>query len=82
MIVVGASDERGPKALKWETAGSVVEAVEKARKAMGKPDATVTYWRSPPIGYAKVKVAGAEAGAAEAAPAAAAAAPATSGAPA
>jgi len=32
----------------------VVEAVAAAREWLGKPEASVTYWRAPPIGYARV----------------------------
>lgn len=55
VFVVGATDPRGPNALKWEMHGTVVEAVSAAKEWLGKPDAQVTYLRAPPVGYAKVE---------------------------
>lgn len=52
----GASDPRGPAGLRWEMSNSVVDAVAAARQWLGKADASVTYWRAPPIGYARVKL--------------------------
>lgn len=35
---------------------TIIEAVQQARQWLDKPDASVTYWRAPPIGYARVNV--------------------------
>lgn len=66
VYVVGATDSRGPNILKWEMSDSVLDAVERAKRHLGKPDAQVTYWCAPPIGYARVKVPGEDGAAAEA----------------
>lgn len=58
VFVVGATDPRGPSALNWEMCDSVVEAVERAKKHLGQPDAQVTFWCSPPVGYARVRLPG------------------------
>eukprot|EP01025_Chloroclados_australasicus_P022459 TRINITY_DN23133_c0_g2_i1.p1 TRINITY_DN23133_c0_g2~~TRINITY_DN23133_c0_g2_i1.p1 ORF type:complete len:582 (-),score=54.49 TRINITY_DN23133_c0_g2_i1:240-1985(-) len=54
VFVVGATDSRGPQTLGWTECGSVVEAVEKAKEWLGNKDATVSYMRSPPVGYVEI----------------------------
>lgn len=54
VICVGCKDGRGPEVLGWDMADDVMVAVEKARQFLGKEDATVTYWRCPPVGYVRV----------------------------
>jgi len=54
VIAVGCSDDRGPNILGWDTAPDVVQAVEKARSFLKNDDASVTYWRCPPVGYVRV----------------------------
>jgi lactate racemase len=60
VFVVGATDDRGPNALGWEKCDSVVEAVAAARAWLDNPDAKATFWQCPPVGYARVAVAGGE----------------------
>lgn len=55
VFIVGAEDPRGPNALHWEMASDLKEAVRRAKAFLGKPDADVTFWASPPLGYARVK---------------------------
>lgn len=57
VVVVGAKDERGPRALHWDMYSSVVDAVDAAKQWLGKPDAQVTYLRAPPVGYVQVSTA-------------------------
>ena len=55
VIVAGVGkDGRGAAGLGSDTAASVTEAVAKARAFLGDEGARVTYWRAPPIGYARV----------------------------
>eukprot|EP00897_Mesotaenium_endlicherianum_P008575 jgi/Mesen1/7746/ME000407S06961 len=58
VFVVGATDPRGPEVLRWEMAPSIIDAVRRAREFLGKPKASVTYQRSPPIGYVRVRKGG------------------------
>eukprot|EP00899_Mesostigma_viride_P020638 jgi/Mesvir1/28576/Mv00991-RA.1 len=57
VYVVGAKDPRGPNILRWTMKDSIMEAVEDAKKFLNNPNANVTYWNCPPIGYARVKAA-------------------------
>jgi len=61
VYAAGARDRRGPDGLGWEMAGSVAEAIEKARDFLGDPEAKATYLRAPPIGYLRVRAEGAPA---------------------
>eukprot|EP00850_Spirogloea_muscicola_P010013 SM000057S18443 [mRNA] locus=s57:616797:622218:- [translate_table: standard] len=54
VFVVGATDPRGPEILRWQTCPSVIDAVKKAREFLNKEDATVSYFRCPPVGYLRV----------------------------
>ncbi|MSR82368.1 MAG: DUF2088 domain-containing protein [Candidatus Latescibacteria bacterium] len=49
------TDHRGADILGWECCKSVMEAVAAARRHLGNPEAAVSYFRCPPVGYIRVK---------------------------
>lgn len=62
VFVVEPSDLRGPEILRWEPAADIIQAVAKAKAFLNKPDASVTCFRCPPVGYLRVKKGAAAAG--------------------
>lgn len=56
VFAVGCGGQnRGAQILGWECCATIAQAVEAARRHLGKPDAEATYFRCPPVGYVRVR---------------------------